>query len=522
MRSFVRSEWRCILDLMKKCHYNGLGLYMEGAFEDPDRPGVPRPGSVSQADVDFLKEECAARGIFLFPLTNVMFHMEHFLCQERYADLRDTGAYERNQIHYEDPRATEMAMHIIHAVAKLFGTTYIHIGCDEAILPRTRIDGCGQYIANICKTMLKEGLTPAVWSDMFWMEPQLAALLPRETEIFDWNYYGHRPESIQFFQRLGFRHVYPAPCDNGWEGFINYQRVSGHLKARTDLPVQPDEVEAFLEDGVKENVEGGVMTHWEDTSGRSFWSTLVPFARAGLYMNGLWDPNQSEEAQVEPVLFGRITPYTAITRLLRSKVCGQLDGQCAVQLPADSVFRASSAQLLLTFPEGFWRKNCIPHYEEAVAAAIPLLESWTPEGELEDRAKRALTAVVEEISASLTMMRLADARTRWHEAALCQFTDRETYRRILLDLCTLIQECAAQHHRAAEAQRAAIADNGVTTQDLRWQLQLFAYLEELETRIRAYAEDPALENVALKAWYEMIYGWDFSQGGTVLPIPKGI
>jgi len=88
-----------------------------------------------------------------------------------------------------------------------------------------------KFLAKICENLLGEGITPAIWDDMIWWDQYLCEYIDRRVAIFDWNYYGHRPESPKFFRDLGFETVVACPSDNSWEGFICNQHVSGYLRS---------------------------------------------------------------------------------------------------------------------------------------------------------------------------------------------------------------------------------------------------------------------------------------------------
>ena len=49
-RSFVRSEFLLCLDALSRLGYNGVGLYLEGAFDFNTIPGVIRRGVMTKDD----------------------------------------------------------------------------------------------------------------------------------------------------------------------------------------------------------------------------------------------------------------------------------------------------------------------------------------------------------------------------------------------------------------------------------------------------------------------------------------
>ncbi len=511
LRRMHRGEMICLLDVLKKAGYNGLGMYIEGAFVDPADGGMSRPGSLTRDDIVFLREETEKRDIFLFPMTNVLSHMEHFLIQERYADLPMEKAWGGpcRQIRFEAFEAKEFVMHILHTLLELFGGKYIHIGADESHFEDgSRLPASADYVADICRTLLDEGVTPAIWDDVFWMHPDLAEKLPRETEIFDWNYYGHRPESIRFFHDLGFKKVYPCPCDNSWEGLICHACNSSHLKARADWHVEPEEIEAFFRDGEEQDVAGGFMTHWEDLRGTNIWATLVPLTRAGLYMAGEWRDDRPQQEQVEMTLFGRITPYTAVTELLQHTLCRTMI-TCRTSI-CGAVFKAPECRAFLNEATDYRAEGIMDDFRRGIDGATALLAPWRPQSETEDRCKRALELVVAAAGALSALMEVKDHRSRWHEAALCQFSDPTRFTELLTAFRQVIRELFPAYRAAADAFVGATADTGIGQYDLSMQEKALELFRRLEDTVTAHLEDPAMRQVALPAWNEMINGWYFN------------
>ena len=112
-RTFIRDEFVLWLDALQRLGYNGLGIYLEGAFDFKSIPGVIREGVMTYDDAKWAVEEGNKRGIFVFPMTNVVGHMEHYFRQERYRDLlmKDTNYMQMN---FFDDRAEDFVMNIVH------------------------------------------------------------------------------------------------------------------------------------------------------------------------------------------------------------------------------------------------------------------------------------------------------------------------------------------------------------------------------------------------------------------------
>ncbi len=506
LRSLHKGEFSCLLSLLSRLGYKELGLYLEGAFLANGKFGAVRESVLSEEDAEWILNETKKYDISVIPMTNLLYHMEHWLYQERYAHLRRSGPNGRYLINFEDPEAIPFAMEIVRSLATMFKTNTVQIGLDEFPFTQEEIPAIGSYIETITKQMLAEGLTPAVWSDMFWMEQALTPYLPRETEIYDWNYYGHRPESVKYFREQGFAQVIAAPSDNGWEGFTGCQRVTGHLRARTDIAVDPGEIEAFLKDAEEGSADGALITNWENTSGRSIWAALVPMARASLYLHGKWNAEQPEEEQVENALFGRITPYTRIVQELRILQM-HVAGKCHIRLPQDALYRHSSMMSLLDRPIGFWL-DTIVLYEEALTRMEVALSEWKPESDVEQYAYSAMRSVLTNVRASLALMRFSNSRAEYRKAAEVQFTDTALYVQLLTVVEEALEGAIAGLRDSKSVREAVVADTGITRQDFTQQQRLITCLLSLKKKLSEFREN-STSIVSLPCYTDLLNEWEF-------------
>jgi len=512
LRTFHREEFTCLLTLLGRLGYTELGLYLEGAFVTEQYGGAVREKVITPEDAAWILAEAGRQGMTVLPMTNVLYHMEHWLCQERYAHLRRTGPHERYLINFEDPAAIFFALTLIRSLANMFQTKTVHIGLDEFPFTPEEVPAIGAYIAAVTGQMMSEGLSPAVWGDMFWIEQSLTSYLPRETEIFDWNYYGHRPESLRYFRKEGFRQVIAVPSDNGWEGFTGCQRASGYLGSRTDIRVDPGEIEAFLKDGEDEHADGGMIANWGSTAGCSVWAELVPAARAGLWMQGKWDATAAEETQVEAILFGRITPYTQIVHNLRRLQMHVAD-KCHIRLPQDGLYRMECMKALVNKPADFWA-DTIALYTQTLPGMEQALVEWIPQNLTERYAHAAMKTVVTNVRASLGLMMLSQCRTVYRQAALLQFSNSDGYCECLVQVEETL-DTAVQGLRESRAVReAAIADTGITRQDLFWQDRLVDHLLGRKQQLQAFRRNRTAP-VSLPCFTEFLYAWEFAEGGLV-------
>ncbi len=459
-RSFVREEFSLLLEGLSRLGYNGVGLYLEGAFAFSSIPGIIREGVMTREDAAFAVAEGKRRGIRVFPMTNVVGHMEHFFRQERFRDL-SAEAENYMQMNFADARAEAFAMRVVHEYVDAFGTDYVHIGGDEVTLAPEEKVPYAKFLAKICKNLLDEGITPAIWNDMIWWEPELCEHFDRRVVIYDWNYYGHRPESPKFFKEIGFESVVVCPCDNSWDNFINHQQVSGHLKARRDIPVKQNEVEAFFEDAVQANVLEGMLTNWENTRGANLWAQWTAFARGGLYMSGRLDAREENDRLIEETLFGRVTAYSAVTRVLQN----ELPYQGWFGTARGALFSPPSIKKLYQHSVETEGKNQID-FAGVADQADALLDTWTPEGAFESNCHLALRATAAMVRASGALLSAFDLHPLYYEAAKQQFENPKKAREILEQIASAFRNAASEMRSFSGAHTSAIEPTGQTRSDL--------------------------------------------------------
>ena len=424
-RVFDKREFLNILELLRRMDYNGIGLYLEGAMEFKTIDGVIREGVITYDDAKWIVEECKKRDLFVFPMTNVVGHMEHFLAQERFRGLKYD---DMSQMDFDHPEAEAFAMQIVHEFNDAFGTGLVHIGGDEAKLPHEKMPDYAKFLAKICDNLLAEGIQPAIWDDLIWMDKELCEPFSRDVFLFDWNYYGHRPESIKFFREKGFKDLVVGPCDNSWETFITYQRVSGHLLAHTDIPVRPDEIEAFLEDEAETDDPeklGAIITNWENNVGRNLWCQWSAFARAGLFMTGKLKARERNDELIEKTLFGRVTPYTSIVYMLHEVIDKHgLDHNWSPRLK-NCLFGAPSLHAaLLEAMEG--KPAFVDDMDEALKTIYERLNGWTPADDIENYCLVSMLSLHDMLRAGLELVKaFAQRDSLYSKAAELQFKNPE-------------------------------------------------------------------------------------------------
>ncbi len=192
--------------------YDALGLYLEHRFAFDSAPWAAGSGVLTPDDVKRLQSEFPS--IRLIPFINLLGHTEGFLYTERgkrYAEERFKGlsACPCN------PGFVELAYGLLTDTLAAFDDEIIHLGGDETAqlgrCPECAAKDKAQLYADhfgpLCERVAKEGRRPALWGDMFLEHPEALAAMPRETMIFDWQYFESPLESSRRFKDAGFEVV---------------------------------------------------------------------------------------------------------------------------------------------------------------------------------------------------------------------------------------------------------------------------------------------------------------------------
>ena len=450
-RRFDREEFLLVISKLRDLGYNGLGLYLEGAFELKCLGGgILRKGVMTYEDAAWAKKECEKRGIFLFPMTNVVGHMEHFIRQERFKHLGAELKQGCMDIKFELPEAKEFAQKIVYEYMKAFDTDYIHIGGDEATLNDQNRPIYANFLSGLCDELLADGKRVGIWDDLLWTHKELIAPFSREIEIFDWHYFSHRPQSIEFFRNEGFKKLVACPCENSWIGFIGHQMIASWGDPNKQAPVLPDEVEALFEDAVEkgdpENLNG-LLTHWEASMGSDIWGQWSAIARAGLFMQGKYEAKTRDDEAIEKAIFGRVTPYTEISHIIQEEIHSVFPHPYNVSPVRGALFlkRMYAESAALAFKT---EKEYLPLVEDAIRRVDALLDTWTPENEFEKCCKADIVSVSALMKAAFSLNNaFASCGRLYTEAARLQFENPEKAKALVL-------EYAEEYLRAAELNRA--------------------------------------------------------------------
>lgn len=258
--------------------YDALGLYLEHRFAYPSTPWSHGTGVLTPETIRAVRSEFPS--LRLVPFVNLLGHVEGFLYTEpghRWAEEEMKGL----QACASNPDFVRFAEGILDDTLAIFDDEWVHIGGDETAqlgkcpTCQARVDahpGDGkaalyaEHFGPLAARVVQAGRTPAVWGDMFLEHPDALAAMPRETVLFDWQYFNGVAETAAQLGAHGHRvvgcpalHVYNAAWMHLGPSDENIRQVARDVQAL--------------------NLEGVCLTTWETTMFSSY-DTLLPAVRA--------------------------------------------------------------------------------------------------------------------------------------------------------------------------------------------------------------------------------------------------
>lgn len=218
-QNFSYDHLREFAQLSLNAGYESLGLYLEHRLAYPSLPWMHGTGSLQPAVVKKLQAEFPS--LRIVPFINLLGHFEGFLYTEEGKQYRE-ARFQGMQACPSNPDFVTLCRNVIDDTLDAFASDLVHIGGDEtwqlgqcdsckAKVEASQGDGraelYGQHFGKLAHYVLERGRRPAVWGDMLLSHPEAATYLPKETLVFDWQYFGGVRESATKFVDLGFEVV---------------------------------------------------------------------------------------------------------------------------------------------------------------------------------------------------------------------------------------------------------------------------------------------------------------------------
>lgn len=257
-----RDHLRTYAQLTAEAGYDAIGLYLEHRFAYPSTPWSHGTDALTPEDLAAVRAEFP--GLRFIPFINLLGHFEGMLYTEegkRYREAKFSGM----QACPSDPDFAALCRQIIGDTIKCFDDELIHIGGDEtqqlghcplcaSVVSSSKGDGkaelYGRHFGPLAKLVADAGRRPAVWGDMFVEHPDALSYLPKNTLIFDWQYFNGVKESSQRFTEGGFEVV-------GCPAVQTYNATWMHVEATEQ------NIREVSEDVRELGLAGVCVTTWE-------------------------------------------------------------------------------------------------------------------------------------------------------------------------------------------------------------------------------------------------------------------
>ena len=231
--------------------YDSLMLYIEDTYEVPEYPyfGHMR-GRYTKAQMKEIDAFGNAMGIEVIPCMQTLAHLETLLRNKVFGNISDTSG-----ILLADCEGTyELVDKMLLSLSECFSTKRIHLGMDEAhnlglgkYLDihgyQDRFSILSKHLDRVVEICDKYGLTPMIWSDMYFrlynhgayymkegeLPDDITSLVPEKVQMVYWDYYSTDIPTLDcmFENHKKFRGktVFAGGAWK-WSGITPYGRIS--------------------------------------------------------------------------------------------------------------------------------------------------------------------------------------------------------------------------------------------------------------------------------------------------------
>lgn len=304
--------------LTQEAGFNALGLYLEHRFAYPSAPWAQGKGCLTPDMVRRLRAEFPS--LQVVPFINLLGHFEGMLYTEHGKRYREE-LFNGLQASPANEEFVQFCRRLIDDTCEAFDSELIHIGGDETFqlgaseASKARIEALrqehadktplwaegtlvdvdpygiaqrkaeiaegldgkallyGAHFGPLAEYVREKGRRPGVWGDMFREHPLALDFMPKETLIFEWQYFKGIRETAQLFVDRGFEVV-------GCPALQNYNATWMHVER------SEENVRAVADDVREMGLDGVCVTTWESGLFGAY-DTLFPALKAcGATLNG--------------------------------------------------------------------------------------------------------------------------------------------------------------------------------------------------------------------------------------------
>lgn len=512
-RKFDRGETTMLLQVLQRCGYNGLGLYIEGYFRFPEIKTAPRVGCMDADDAAWIMEEAKKYDITIIPMTNLVGHAESFLSQEKFRHLgRDAGHF---NLHAEGFK--EFAFKIIDQFIDCFHPEIMHIGGDEVVFntEQERIDYI-EFMTETYEHLKKHGITTAIWGDVARVHFDIGKNLPKDMYICNWDYYGHRLGLSEQYKNIGFNNIVVCPGTQSWNSIVGTQHITPWLHETVRykgsyMPLEPDEVEALLVDAEEEiEARNAFLTDWENFNGSSLWNSLHLIARFGQYING----KPLDDDSLMQCLFGRSTPYMECIRAImdaqnfqykefRDHMVGRY---LAHAHEVDAVYAPLFMNKIFQCAD-LLSPDLITAFYDAAAIGQKALDRWEPQSDFEEFCKRNMqfSVLFTEVTAWLFDIG-TNTKAQYREASELQYSSPEKYSALLHQVQQRFYDLCDKYNDLISAHKKGFEGTGQTQQDIERLVEVQVLVRKLGDYITPYDINGSKyqQHISLPSWPKLL------------------
>jgi hypothetical protein len=320
---------RTLAELTLAADYNALGLYLEHRFAYPSTPWAHGAGVMTPEMARTLQEEFAE--LQIIPFLNLLGHMEGFLYTERGRTLAEER-FRGLQACPSNPDTVELANNILADALQVFSSDIIHIGGDETAQlgmcarcrgvggkapmrdPSASIDEVAETIksggqtadqkarlyarhfAPLARQVVEAGRRPAIWGDMLLEHPKAAVAMPRETLVFDWQYFNDPEKSTKRLMAHGFEVVCCPSLQTYNAAWLHVEQSERNVREHVRVA---RELDAY----------GVCVTTWENALFGSYEALLPAIQASGKLLHEQPSVLSKDEVTATPhfALFGQIS-----------------------------------------------------------------------------------------------------------------------------------------------------------------------------------------------------------------------
>ena len=359
---------------------NMFVLYFEDKFQWRGHKAISHPMGYSHAEFARLARTAEEHHVEFVPALPCLGHCEGILQHDVLAPLRTDGAI--YQLSLRHPGTRKLLAEQIAEILPLYRGRFFHVNCDESPLlagppgsPKSYFKESlrlfAEHLTFLHDLLARDGKRLMVWGDMLLHHPQIAAGLPRDILIVDWDYgsmANRRREAPAWFREQGFDCVVaPASCRSAEVYYAPFMQMS-------------DNIPNFIRQGLQAGAVGEMTCLWEMRSTNPIvgWPGVVASAQAA------WNPEAVPAAElprrVAANLYGseaaadvvrawqRLGGHRFFDRYVREAREPEMPGRRTYHVDFHE-FVATDPMLFLTYQESPWAESVVAEAARGIAAA---------------------------------------------------------------------------------------------------------------------------------------------------------